>query len=150
MRSGRKALTLAAAVPGLLLGLLFVRESFFGLTAYFVMVPGAKVFCDGKPVTGWLHKGGKGKFLILTRTVGGKRESYWIRRPDDGGGSVQSCGDWTAPRFPLVAIGDVNPPCLPFAVPASTEPEPPERSPHFGERWVEFTGNDGGRIQATW
>jgi hypothetical protein len=150
MRSGRKALTLAAAVPGLLLGLLFVRESFFGLTAYFVMVPGATVFCDGKPVRGWLHKGGNGQFLILTRTVGAKRESYWIRRPDDGGGSVRSCGDWNAPRFPFVAIGDVNPPCLPFAVPASTEPEPPERAPVFSETSVAFTGDDGGRIQAAW
>lgn len=49
---------------GLLLGLILVRESFFAMTAYFVMVPGATVYCDGKPVTGWLHRGGEGRFLL--------------------------------------------------------------------------------------
>ncbi len=150
MRTRRKALTIAAAVVGLLLALVVVREAFFGYTVYFIIVPGAKLFTDGKPVAGWLHKGGKGQLLILTRNVAESRESYWISRPGDRGGSILSCGHWTAPRFPLVAIGDVNPPCLSFFFAESSKPNPPKRSAIFGKTSVEFTGDDGGRIKVAW
>lgn len=153
MRTGRKVLAAAAIAVGVLFTLLVIREAFFGYTAYFVIIPGAKVFVYGKPSAGWLHRGGRGQFLILTRSVSGRRESYLISRLDEKGAHVHSCGDWAAPRFPVVAIGDINPPCSSIVV-LNNEPGPkvalPNRALIFRERSVEFTADDSGRVKTTW
>lgn len=126
-----------------------VREAFFGYTAYFVIVPGAKVSTDGKRSEGWLHRSSKGEVLILTRVISGRRESYLIRGPGEKGGWISNCGNWSAPKFPLVAIGDVNPPCIHIAGEPSTE-KPSPRLPIFGLQFVEFTADDRKRIKAVW
>ncbi len=150
MRSRRKVLAAAAIAVGVLLTLVVIREAFFGYTAYFVMIPGAKVFVDGKPTTGWLHRGGRGQFLILTRSVSGRRESYLVSRPDEKGAHVQGCGDWAAPRFPVVA-GDINPPCSSLVgMNDESKVSAPKRALIFGERSVEFTADDGDRMKTSW
>lgn len=150
MRTGRKVLLAATIAAAALFAVVVIREAFFGYTAYFVIVPGARVLADGKPAAGWLHRGGKGQLLIVTRDVAGKRDSYWINRPDHRGGYVLSCGDWTAPKSPLVAIGDVNPPCLSFSFNQPPISDSPKPSPKFGRATVEFTAEDGKRITVAW
>jgi len=129
--------------------LLVLHEAVSGLTSYFVIVPGAKVLADGKVAEGWLHRGVKGQILILTRGVSGRRESYWIGLPGEKGAGVGSCGDWTAPKFPVLAIGDVNPPCL-FVITEASKATILNRSAVFGPRFVEFTADDGTRLKAVW
>jgi hypothetical protein len=146
-----KALKFTGLVVGVLLALVVIREAFFSYTNYFIIVTGAKLYVDGRPASGWLHKGGKGRSFILTRTTASNRESYRIVTVGQKGSSVSSCGDWTAPRFPMIAIGDVNPPCFSFDL--REDPNPPlklpERRPAFGPRFVEFTADDGSRILAS-
>lgn len=139
----------------LLVAFIVVREAFFGYTIYLVRVPAAKLFADGKPEKGWLHRGARGKTLILTRTVSGKRESYWIEYPGEKGGWVSSCGEWTAGKFPIIAIGDVNPPCFSIRADPGTEVVPQrrlrsKRAPLFGTQFVEFTADDGDRLRVIW
>jgi hypothetical protein len=149
MRNGRKALTTIAIAIFVLFALVVIREAFFGYRAYFLIVPGAEVFTDGKPSVGWLHRAGKGQVLILTRSVSGLRESYWIRRPGEKAGGVSDCGDWTAPKSPLISIGDVNPPCLVLATGPPKENRQ-KRSPTFGLRVLEFTADNGERLKVAW
>ena len=139
----RKALKITGVVIGVLFALVVIREGFFSLTAYFVIVPGAKLYSDGTPIPGWLHKGGKGQLFILTRNGASKRESYWIDIRDGTFHGVRDCGEWAAPKLPLVAIGDVNPPCFSF-------PQMTIRPLIFGARFVEFTARDGRRVRASW
>jgi hypothetical protein len=148
----RKALKIAGLLLGIPLAVVVVREAFFSNTAYFVIVPGAKLYTDGIPASGWLHKSVRGRVLILTRNAGGKSESYWITMPDEKDGWTSSCGDWAASALPLIAIGDVNPPCfsLLLAERPNPSPETPERKPIFGQRFVEFTADDGTRIKSSW
>jgi len=148
MRRGRKVL--AAAI--VLLALVIVREAFFSMTSYYVIVPGAKLFTDSKAAAGWLHRGGKGQSFIVTRIVSGRRESYFIQYPGEKGGWVSGCGNWTAPRFPLVATGDFNPPCLLVGIVGSDPPKttPPERSPVFESRSVAFIADDGTGLKVLW
>jgi hypothetical protein len=148
----RKALKIAGLLLGIPLAVVVVREAFFSNTAYFVIVPGAKLYTDGIPASGWLHKSVRGRVLILTRNAGGKSESYWITMPDEKDGWISSCGDWAAPALPLIAIGDVNPPCLAFelAEGPSRSPRPPLRAPTFGPQFVEFTADDGTRVKTSW
>jgi hypothetical protein len=148
----RKVLKISALVVGVLFVLVVIREAFFSYTSYFVIVPGAKVYADGKPVSGWLHRGGKGHAFILTRGGSGKNESYWITLQTEKGSWISSCDDWSAPSFPLVAIGDVNPPCFTFALTEDPTPKPksPERKLGFGPRFIEFTADDGSRLRTSW
>src|SRR5580704_9447627 len=97
----RTTLKNLALLFGILLTLLIVREAFFSLTAYFVLAPGAKLYVDGRPASGWLHKHHSGSEVILTLNNGGKRESYWIVMRSKKGSYLGSCGDWTTSRSPL-------------------------------------------------
>jgi len=150
--SMRKTLKRAVLVIGVLVALVIVREAFWGYTQYFVMVPGAQLYSDGKRVSGWLHRGAHGHEFILTRRSSTKRESYWITLRDEKDGLVRSCDDWAATRFPLVAIGDVNPPCFNLVPTEDPNPRPksPERKLGFGPSFIEFTADDGTRIRTFW
>ena len=148
MQVDRKILKAAKGLTFVLVALFVLREAFFGYTAYFFIVPSAKLFTNGRPSAGWMHSGGK--VLILTRSISGRRESYWISLPGERRGSVRSCGDWSAPRFPVVAIGDVNPPCLSLVVDDTPKKGPLSRSPTFGSSSVAFIGDDGNRLRVDW
>ena len=149
----RTALKITALVVGALFALVVIREAFFGYTAYFVIVPGARVYADGKPISGWLHRRKKGDRFIVTRSDSARHESFLFTLPNnERDGGVISCGQWAAPRFPLVAIGDVNPPCSGFDFGGDSKPRPktPERNFRVGPRFLEFTADDGNRIRTSW
>ena len=148
----RRVLKIAAISILVLLGVLVSREVFFSYTVWYFVVPSARITVDGRLEQGWLHRGNHGKNLFLTRRKMGNVESYLILLPDNGQGNVSSCGNWTAPRFPAFPIGDVNPPCWTFH--AADDPTPrvnlPARKLASGERFVEFTADDGNRIRGSW
>jgi hypothetical protein len=150
MRTGRQAFVAVAILTAVLLAVVAIREVFFGYTAYFLLVPGATGSMDGKPAEGWLHRGGKGHLLIVTREVAGRRDSYWIRRPDERSWQVLHCGDWSAPRCPLIAVGDVNPPCLSSAFLQIPGSDVPGRTPGCDASAIVFAANDGERSAVSW
>jgi len=118
----------------------------------FFIAPSAKVYNGGKRVSGWIHECSKCRAYILTRNDRDKRESYWISLGEKKPGSVRSCDDWAASRFPVIMIGDVNPPCFSFVIVDEHNPPPktPSRDSVFGNRSVEFNADDGSRIRAEW
>jgi hypothetical protein len=151
-QSMRKSLKIAVLVVGVLFALAAIREAFVGYNAYFVIVPGAKLYTDDKPVSGWLHQHRTGRAFILTLSGPNRRESYLIDLADKKGARTSNCGDWTAPRFPLIPLGDWNP-CqthITFASPNDPTPKSLERRLDFGSRFIEFTADDGRRIKTSW
>src|SRR4051812_32200731 len=154
MERPRRKLFAALGIVVLVAGLVMIREVFFGYTTYLFIVPTAKLFVDGKPEQGWLHRGNNGKILIVTRTASGKRESYWVQYRGEKGASVRSCDGWRAGGFPLIAIGDANPPCFSMVADPGTEARPNERPqrrlPLFGARFVEFIADNGDRLKVIW
>jgi len=128
------------------------HEIFSSYTTWYFRVPNVRLTVDGKEVQGWLHRGNHGQNMFLTRRDKVKAESYLISLPRDNQRMVWSCGDWTAPRFPVFPIGDVNPPCWTFSIGESSAPTPtpPPRNIAVGTSFVEFTADDGKRIKASW
>jgi hypothetical protein len=149
MRRGLKTAAISILV---LFGIVIIREIFSPYTAWYFVVPSARLTVDGRPEQGWLHRGSHAGNLFLTRRKGGNVESYLIMIPRDGQGSVSSCGNWAAPRLPAFPIGDVNPPC--WTIHAAEDPTPkftlPSRKLISGEHFVEFTADDGSRIRGSW
>ena len=154
MERPRRKLFVALGIIVLLVAFIMIHEAFFGYTTYLFIVPTAKLFADGKPAPGWLHRGSKCKCLIVTRIASGKRESYWIQHGGKSGGwGVRSCGEWSAGRFPLIAIGDVNPPCpLIFADPGTRIEggRSTQALPVFGTQFMKFTAENGDELKVTW
>ncbi len=149
-----RTLKIVGVALSILFALIVVREAFFGYTAYYVIVPSASLYINGKPISGWLHRNKKLQAYIVTLN-GDKHESYLVSASNEYGGSVHSCGDWTASRFPIVAIGDVNPPCLSFfyveeSTNSTPRTEPAERKLTFGPQFLEFTTDDGSRLRTSW
>jgi hypothetical protein len=148
----RRRLKFAAISIVVLFVILVAREIFSGYTVWYFIVPSAQVMVDGRLERGWLHRGNHGENLFLSRSKGKNVESYLIMLPRDRKGSVSSCGNWTAPKFPAFPVGDLNPPCWTFY--AAEDPTPrvnlPARELVSGEHFVEFTADDGSRIKGLW
>jgi hypothetical protein len=145
----RKPLKIVGLTMGVLLVLMIAR-AYFGNTSYFFIVPGARLYADGEPVSGWLHRGAKRRSFILTRSDGSRTESFYIAMPNEKGAWILSCGDWAAPRFPLVALGDYSACLSEFGDRPDSTPKKPERTPIFGSRSVEFTADNGSRLKISW
>ena len=128
------------------------HEVFSPYTAWYFVVPNARITLDGRRQPGWLHRGNHREALFLTRRDEGRAESYLIWVPHDRQGIVWSCGTWTAPRFPAFPIGDVNPPCWMFSASEAPLPKPtlPVRNLVAQPGSVEFTADDGSRLRASW
>ena len=139
----------------LLLALVVVvimHDVFSPYTAWYSRVSNARLTVDGKEVQGSLHRGNRGETLFLTRRDKLKAESYMIWIPKGRQGLVRDCGEWTAPRLPAFSIGDVNPPCWTFNADDSraSSTASPNRNLVPGANSIEFTGDDGSRISASW
>ena len=108
----------------------------------------ATVTIDGT-FHGFVHTLRNNSAAIITRTDTSPRQSYLVSL--SGRGSLIHCGEWSAPRFPVFPIGDVNPPCLfsdgvgnpkaDYGVPASLSVQ---------SHAVEFTTVSGRKIKASW
>jgi hypothetical protein len=145
-------------VVGLFLAALFsvgtlacVSSTAHGYMAWDFMLPTARLTIGGTSNTGYVNRygGSNGTDLIVTRRASWRGETYWIVLPRNHRPSVKRCVDWTAPRFPVIAIGDVNPPCW-YVIDEDPRPEPPDRNLVSGQNFVEFTGDDGKRVKAQW
>jgi hypothetical protein len=148
----RTRFKIAAISVLVLFGILLAREIFSPYTAWYFIVPSARITIDGSPQQGWVHRGNHWENLFVTRRKAETIESYSIMLPRNGQGSVSSCGSWTAPRFPVLPIDDVNPPCWRWYAAEDPTPRfrPPARTLASGERFVEFTADDGSRIRGSW
>ncbi len=121
-------------------------------TAWYVMLPTARLAIDGKQNIGYAHRadgGGFGYDLVVTTREPWKGNTYWIVIPTGHKPSMRRCEGWTAPRSPLFAIGDVNPPCL-FETEQRSTPEPAERNLISGPNFIEFTADDAKRVRVDW
>ena len=125
---------------------------------WFVIDRSGALVADGRPAEGWLHREWKGRYLIVTRSRhGGWRKSHLITFPTDRNKTyVQSCGNWTAPHFPLfpflVLSSDVVL-CLGWQevdLPAFFRSQPPDRHVVVGAHSVRFIAEDGNAVLASW
>jgi hypothetical protein len=148
----RSRLKIVAVSVLVLVGVVIIHEIISPYTPWYFVVPNARLTVDGEQAQGWLHRGNHRETLFLTRCDVTKAESYLIWVPHGGHGAVWSCGNWTAPRFPVFPIGDVNPPCLTFTFGEGSTPKAilPARHLVLGTDFVEFTADDGSRIKASW
>jgi hypothetical protein len=113
-----------------------------GYTVWFIKIPHAVITVNGRQTTGWLHEAHNGNTIFFTRSDSSKPETYDLVFANEGNGQVLSCGAWVASRLPLIAIGDVNPPCF-FEGSAG-------RGLTKGPRSIAFTTNEGARVEARW
>jgi hypothetical protein len=114
-----------------------------GYTVWFLRVPDAVITVNGTRASGWAHKTTKdGHTMFFTRADSKKTETYDLVFIEDGNGHVLSCGTWVASRMPLIAVGDVNPPCF-FEGLAGHDLT-------RGPRSIAFTTYDGTRLEAHW
>lgn len=132
-----------------LLTLLIIRVVFSGTMAFFVLAPTMKLMVDRQLTPGWVHRETHGYSMIITCNDSHKRESYFVNVLGEKGMWVRDCGNWTAPRFPIMAMGDYNPPCTFITPGEQPETKLPERNliaePHF----IEFTADDGKRLRVS-
>jgi hypothetical protein len=149
VKSGLKIAVISVLV---LVGVVITLGVFSPYTAWYFIVPNARLTVDGRREQGWLHRGNHRETLFLTRGDKGKAESYMIWVPHDRQAIVWRCGNWAAPRFPAFPIGDVNPPCWTFSATEAPTPNPalPARKLAVGADFVEFIADDGSRIKASW
>jgi hypothetical protein len=125
-----------------------------GYMQWYFMQPTARLTVAGTGNGGYIHRleNSGGTHVIVTRRMPWRGDTYWIALPKNHRPTMKRCGDWTAPRFPVISIGDVNPPCLGFSFgdEPRARPEPPERNLMTGDRYIEFTADDGKRLRVEW
>jgi hypothetical protein len=121
-----------------------------GEMLWFVADGRAKLFENGEPVDGWLHREWKNRVLIVTRKDGQGRESYLVISGSRRDPFVEGCDGWTAPHLAV----------LPFPVFVSDAlPCPgwrlPEHATLFGRPMlsstsVQFVDERGQTLQVRW
>ena len=141
----KKLVRHTAAVAGTLFAFVAFAMAYStakGYTVWFIRIPHAVVTVDGRQTTGWLHEANEENTIFFTRADSSKAETYDLVFAHEGNGRVLSCGESVASRLPLIAIGDVNPPCF-FEGLAG-------HGLTRGPRSIALTTNDGTRIEAHW
>ena len=126
-----------------------------GYTSWYALLPTARINLKGKPNSGYVHWADGGEFgynLVVTTKEPWSGTTYWIVVPVGHHPSMRRCGRWTAPRLPVFAIGDVNPPCLIFGEgdESLNAEEQDRRNLVVGSGFVEFTADDGKRVKVEW
>jgi hypothetical protein len=119
-----------------------------GYTAWYYMLPTARLIVDGNDNSGYVHladAGASGRDVVVTVRQRWKGETFWIVLPTNHKATV-SAGR-TAPRFPLFSMS-----CLLPSIHLGDEPsaKPPERDVTAGSNFVEFRAGDGKRVRAEW
>jgi hypothetical protein len=112
-------------------------------TVWFHRFPHAVMTADGRQIKGWLHSTRDHRAFFFTRADSDKPFTYDLAIAPSGSRSVLGCGTWVAPRFPVIPVGDVDPPCLSRGGGGG-------RNLTTGERSVSFVASDGVRLEAHW
>jgi hypothetical protein len=107
-----------------------------------------RVTVDGHKTTGYMHANTQRTILLLTRTDGGRPETYLV--PLGERRAIFDCGDWHPVRFLPIAIGDLSPACSPFTDPAKVVDAPIDKTLVRGRRSVEFSTASGKKVKAEW
>jgi hypothetical protein len=106
------------------------------------------VTVNGQKTDGYLHANTKRTFLFVTRTDGGRPETYLV--PLQGPDWVVDCGKWHPIRFFPIPIGDVDPPCSGYDIPNGVKDAPTSSTLVTSRRSVEFSTVSGKKIKAQW
>jgi hypothetical protein len=143
-----KRFYVAAVVVAAVLTLPFIYSTTHGYTTWWFW-RNATVTVNGNP-NGFLHRPLNGSVLILTRTDTSPHQSYLMSLT--GTKFLIHCGEWSAPRWPVFPVGDVNPPCSAFSNGAD---DPRADNPVFAtftvrSNSVEFTTTSGKHVKASW
>jgi hypothetical protein len=99
---------------------------------------------------GFVHRNSSGSAAIVTLTDVHPNQSYLVG--PWGSPHVVHCGGWQTSRFSILAIGDVNPPCMGFL----DDNEiihfdlPLSRTLSLRKGHAEFTTRSGKRVAASW
>jgi hypothetical protein len=141
-RSLEATITVFAGVFLVLVVLPGIYSTAMGYTVWFFKISSPVITVDGKQTKGWLHKARDGRVLFFTRKDADRPETYDLVFTDSGNAYVLSCGTWTAPRLPVLPVGDVNPPCF-FKGSAG-------QNLTRGPNSVAFISIDGKRLEARW
>jgi hypothetical protein len=127
--------------------------------ANFFLLPFATIEENGHTASGYVYSNSyqpkRITHLVITRRENGQQHSHlvWIENdPHHGAPMVLDCKEWTVAYLPLFMFPDGNPPCVKWyaegEVPQSTRT--PKRDVKVKERSVEFTANDGRRVDVQW
>ena len=119
-----------------------VYSSAIGYTTWFFRISHPIITVNGKPSEGWLHRGRDGNVMFLTERSSGRALTYNLVFADNSTGHVFRCGAWVAPRWPVIARGDLSPPCLLQG--------PPRQDATRGPNSVSFSTFDGRKVEANW
>jgi hypothetical protein len=131
----------------LLLASAMLYSTLKGYMTWYFRVNG-RVTVDGHDTTGYLHANTQRTILLVTRTDGGRPETYLV--PLSYGNEVIDCGKWHPMRFLPAIIGDVNPPCFFFTDPSEVADAPDDSTLVRGRRSVEFSTASGRKVKAEW
>ena len=113
-----------------------------GYTQWLFRARHAVVTVNGMRSEGWLHRTRSGNGVFLTEHSSGRNTTYDLVFTDRGNGYVLSCGTWVAPRWPVIPVGDVNPPCFLMGSAGHDLTR--------GTNSVSFTTLDGRKLRADW
>jgi hypothetical protein len=119
-----------------------------GYTSWFIAVPRVAITVDGKQSGGWVHRTRGGKTLFVTFGNAGKRQTYDLVVTEKGDVSVYRCGKWVAPRFPIIPIGDINPPC--FFIERPTTYRRVVQKASVGQNSASFITDEDEKLEARW
>jgi len=149
IRQASNALLITIAAFAVLAVLADIYATSGRYMGWYFMLPTAQVTIAGNHNSGYVHRADSGRYgsdLVVTIQHKWKAETYWVALPTGYKPSMKRCSDWTAPRFPVFSIGDVNQPCMSF-FDETLRPQPPERNIFVGAGSVEFTADDGRRVR---
>jgi hypothetical protein len=113
-----------------------------GYTSWFFRVWHPIITVNGINSEGWLHRTRNGNVIFLTEHSSGRSVTYDLVFAESGNGYVFNCGGWVASRWPVIAIGDVNPPCFDLGYAGNSLTRETNA--------VSFTTLDGRKLQARW
>lgn len=131
---------------GLLLAAgLIILASAKGYITWYFRVNGI-VTVDGKKA-GYLHANTDRTILLITRTDGGRPETYLV--PIASSKAILDCGHWHPVRFLPIAIGDLNPPCW-FSDPKAVMDAPVASTLVSSRRSVAFSTVSRKKVKAEW
>lgn len=105
------------------------------------------VIVDGHPTSGYMHANRERTVLLITRTDGGRPETYLV--PLGTSESILDCGAWHPIRFLPNVVEHLNPRCSAMTVkPADLMDAPVGATLVRARRSIQFTTASGKKVRA--